>query len=575
MRKVFQFVAFAALISLGFSSCKVFQGASVNCSPDPIEVHADSIKYEIKASVPPKSGMKKGGTYVGEAKLGGVSQGKVVFSADKYPEVKKTGIDTTIKFRRAYEDKMNGNSLLIKQSYERKGKNFELPDVEDLCNCCITTSREVYEGSYLIFSEHAYQKEVKADRSAQFNFPKNVFDIQPGDYNKSDITAIGDFLKKKYITKKVVIEGFASPEGPYKRNVELSVERSKQVQMWLTEQLKAAGYDNYLDSTFFDIRVTNEDWDGFKQSIQSQSYPQETKNQIIQLVSAGLEPNDLEKQVMALVGGKDKVEFILAPLRRATIKMEGYEARRTDEEIDQISRDFARGSLSGNLKDTFEKEEWLYAVSRVSKISVKKVLLEAFRDAYPADARAFNDLGVIALLENDVNVGMNYLEKAYKLNTTDNAILNNLGVAYLKNGKYRDAKTSLESSVSATSTPEANFNLGVVLEKMARYNQAVQKFQVANELKGANYNAGLCKMLMGDVNGAKTSLNEAINQTGDEEAMPYYMLAVAGARSKDASLMGKNLRKACTIDSSLKAKARKDLEFRNYFTNNEFKAAVQ
>ena len=575
MRKVFQFVALATLISLGFSSCKVFQGASVNCSPDPIEVHADSIKYQIKASVPPKSGMKKGGTYVGEAKIGGVSQGKVVFSADKYPEVKKTGIDTTIKFRRAYEDKMNGNSLLIKQSYERKGKNFELPDVEDLCGCCITTSREVYEGSYLIYSEHAYQKEVKADRSAQFNFPKNVFDIQPGDYNKSDITAIGDFLKKKYITKKVVIEGFASPEGPYKRNVELSVERSKQVQAWLTEQLKAAGYDNYLDSTFFDIRVTNEDWDGFKQSIQSQSYPQDVKNQIIQLVSAGLEPNALERQVMALVGGKDKVEFILAPLRRATIKMEGYEARRTDAEIDQIAVDFVRGSGSGNLKDTFEKEEWLYAISRQDKPRAKKVLLEAFRDAYPADARAFNDLGVRSLISNDANTGMNYLEKAYKLNTTDNAILNNLGVAYLKNGKYRDAKTSLESSVSATSTPEANFNLGVVLEKMARYNQAVQKFQVANELKGANYNAGLCKLLMGDLNGAKTSLNEAINQTGDDEAMPYYVLAVAGARAKDASLMGKNLRKACSLDDSLKAKARKDLEFRNYYTNTEFKAAVQ
>lgn len=575
MSKVFQFVAFATIISLGFSSCKVFQGAAVNCSPDPIEVHADSIKYEIKASVPPKSGMKKGGTYMGEAKIGGVSQGKIVFSSDKYPEVKKTGIDTTLKFRRAFEDKMSGNSLMIKQSYERKGKSFELPDIEDLCNCCITTSRMVYEGSYLIFSEHEYQKEVKADRSAQFNFPKNVDEIQPGDYNKSDITAIGEFLKKKYITDKVVIEGFASPEGPYKRNVELSVERSKHVQAWLTEQLKAAGYTSYLDSTFFDIRVTNEDWDGFKKSIQSQSYPQDVKNQIIQLVSAGLDPNDLERQVMALVGGKDKVEFILAPLRRATIKMEGYEARRTDEEIDQIARDFARGSLEGSLKDTYEKEEWLYAISRVSKISIKKTLLESFRDAYPADPRAFNDLGVIALLQGDMDAGMNYLEKAYKLKTSDHAILNNLGVAYLKNGKYRDAKTSLESSVAASSTPEANFNLGVVLEKMARYNQAVQKFQVANELKGSNYNAGLCKLLMGDVNGAKTSLNEAITQTGDEMAMPYYLLAVAGARSKDASLMGKNLKKACSLDASLKDKARQDLEFRNYYTNTEFKAAVQ
>jgi hypothetical protein len=35
-----------------------------------------------------------------------------------------------------------------------------------------------------------------------------------------------------------------------------------------------------------------------------------------------------------------------------------------------------------------------------------------------------------------------------------------------------------------------------------------------------------------------------------------------------------NLRKACQIDSSLKDKARKDLEFRNYWNNTEFKAAI-
>ncbi|HHG84987.1 MAG TPA: hypothetical protein ENJ82_09595, partial [Bacteroidetes bacterium] len=407
MRKVFQFVAFAALISVGFSSCRLFKGATVNCTPDPIEVHADSIQFQLKASVPPKSGMKKGGTYIGEGKIGGVSVGKIVFSSEKYPNVKKTGIDTTLKFYRSYEAKMQGNSLLIKQDYERKGKTFELPDVENLCECCITTSHLVYEGTYMLFSEHDYQKEVRAERKAQFNFPKNIGEIQEGQYQKSDITAIGDFLKKKYNTKKVIIEGFASPEGPYKRNIELSVARSKQVQAWLTEQLKAAGYDSYLDSNFFDIRVTYADWDGFKQSIQTQPYSQDVKSQIISLVSAGLNPDKLEAKIMQLVGGKDKVEHILAPLRRATIYMEGFETRRTDAEIDKIAKDFAAGNFTGTLKSTFEKEEWMYAVSRMPKPSKKKVLLEAFRDAYPSDPRAFNDLGVIAIMHGETGAGMN------------------------------------------------------------------------------------------------------------------------------------------------------------------------
>lgn len=574
MRKTYLFAALAALLVMGFSSCKLFKGATVNCTPDPVEVHADSIRFQLKASVPPKSGMKKGGTYTGEAKFGSVSQGKVVFSTDKYPKVKKTGIDTTVSFRRPFDKSMDGNSLMIMQNYERKGKQFELPAIENLCECCITTSRLVYEGTYLIFSQHNYVKEVRAERKAQFNFPKNVWDIQPSDYSKSDITAIGDFLKKKYITKKVTIKGFASPEGPFKRNTELSINRSKQVKDWLITQLKDAGYTEYLDSNFFDVAVTYEDWDGFKASIQGQPYSEDVKKQIVTLVSAGLDPNDLENKIMQLVGGKEKVEYILAPLRRATIEMEGFEFRRTDAEIDKVANDFIDGKLQGNIKDLFKQEEWMYAISRQDKPARKKPLLEAYRDAYPADARAFNDLGVIALMENDADAGMNYLDKAYKLSTKDYAIQNNIGAAYVRNAKYKDAKDMLENSLAGRNTPEASFNLGVVLEKMARYNMAIERFNAASSLEGAYYNSGLCKLLMGDVNGAKSSLEEAVKQTGDKMAMPYYVLAIAGAKIKDPSLMTVNLRKACQLDSSLKDKARKDLEFRNYWNNTEFKAAI-
>lgn len=574
MRRVSYYLAFAVLASIGFSSCKVFKGASVNCTPDPIEVHADSIRFQLKASVPPKSGMKKGGTYTGEGKIGGVSVGKLVFSSDRYPNIKKLGADTTLKFARPFNEKMDGNSLMIKQDYERKGKTFELPEVENLCECCITTPRLVYEGTYLLYSEHNYVKEVRAERRAQFDFPKNVSDIQEGQYSKGDITAIGDFLKKKYNTKKVVIEGFASPEGPYKRNVELSVARSKQVQKWLSEQLKAAGYTQYLDSTFFDIRVTHEDWESFKNSIQSQPFPDDVKKQIVSLVSAGLQPDELENKVMQLVGSKEKVEYILAPLRRATIYMEGSETRRTDAQIDSIAQAFTNGALNGNLKDIFEKEEWMYAISRMPKPSKKKLLLEAFRDAYPTDSRAFNDLGVVSLMEGDNEAGLNYLDKAAKLNAKDAAVQNNLGVAYIKSGKYKEAKATLESSLAAKSSPEANFNLGVVLEKMARYNMAVEKFNAASSLNGAQYNAGLCKLVMGDLNGAKASLNEAAARSGDTDAMPYYLLAVAGSRSKDPSMLAINLRKACSIDGKLRDKAVKDLEFRNYYNNTEFKSAV-
>lgn len=573
MRKYSHLYAFMALLAMGFWSCKSFQGAGVTASPDPIEVHADSIKYEIKAQIPPKSKFKKGGVYTGEAKIGSFSQGKVVVSSERYPNIKKTGMDTAVTLKRGFDDKMDGNNLMIAQKYERKGKTFELPPVENLAQCCITTSRLVEENSQYIWSKHDYKKEVPLSLEARFNFPKNVDDIQEGDYKKSDINAIGDYVSKRTPTTKIWIEGFASPEGPYKRNVDLAKGRLEEVKTWLIGKLKEAGYTQYLDSTFIDIRTTSEDWAGFKKSIEGQPYSAEVKKQILDIVSGGLTEDQREAQIMALVGGKDKVEHILAPLRRATIKVEGFEWRRTDAQIDSIANAHATGKGAGKLKDIFKQEEWLYAISRQTKLNDKKVLLEAYRDAYPSDSRAFNDLGVIALMQGDAQTGMDYLDKASKLKS-DPAITNNLGVAYLKAKKYREAKEAFEKSLSSRGgSPETNFNLGVVLERMAMYNAAVEKFNAASNVNYSSYNAGLCKLLMNDINGAKSSLNEGTRQVKDH-ALTYYVMAIAGARSNDIGTLSLNLKKACEMAPSLKEKAKKDLEFRKYWNNAEFKAAV-
>lgn len=565
-------VTAVTVLILGYG-CKSFEGAAVTAKPDPIEVHADSIKYTVRASVPPKSGMKKGGVYMGEGKIAGRSQRKVVISTDKYPAIKKTGVDTTVKIQKPYFDDMDGNSLVLEQSYERRGKQFELPAIEDIARCCITTSRLVWENPQFIYSKHNYQKQVPVNQEAKFQFPKNVFDIQKDQYQKSDIVAIGDFLKKKYNAKKITIEGFASPEGPYKRNVMLSVNRSKEVQKWLIEQLKAEGYEEYLDTNFFDISVTHEDWPGFKTSVNSLPFDADVKSQILTIITNEPDEESREKKIMALVGGKDKVEQILAPLRRATVRIEGFEPRRTDEEIDKIAQDFVDGKLKENLKDLFEKEEWMYAISRHDNVDGKKSLLEAFREANATDFRAMNDLGAIYMSEGDKKKGMEMLEGAKKMNDKDHAVSNNLGVAEMMSKKYKDAKKNFEASLASKTSPEANFNLGVVLEKMGRYNMAIEKFGAASSVKGAAYNGGLCKVLNNDLAGAKADLTDAM-KSDKSHALSYYVMSIAGARASDASTMTTNLKKACELDGKLKAKAKKDLEFRKYWNSVEFKAAT-
>ncbi|MCS7073676.1 MAG: hypothetical protein NZ108_04330, partial [Bacteroidia bacterium] len=424
-----------SLVCMGLWGCKGFKGATVTVNPNPLEVHADSIKFSVKATIAPKSGFKKGGNYSGEVAIksagGTYSLGTTSISQTKFPDIKKNGASVSMDIQKPFEDGMNPGKLVAIGKYERKKKVKDLPEME-IGQCCITTSRLVYENDqYLYLSQnHTYQKVVPYNLDARFQFPKNVFDLQPGEFEKSEIRQIGEFLTKRYVASSITIVGFASPEGPFKRNQFLSVSRSREVQKWLIEQLKKEGYNNYLDSTFFKISTTSEDWDGFLSNLRSMNFPEDVNSKIVEIVSAGYEEDIKEKKIMALVGGAKKVEEILAPLRRATIRLEGFEPRRTDAQIDSVVQAFLSGRNTQPLSAAFQKEEWVYAMSRVTDVEAKKKLLREFVKTYSDDYRILNDLGVYSLQENKVDEGFDYLTKANKAKPNDYVILNNLGVAY-------------------------------------------------------------------------------------------------------------------------------------------------
>jgi tetratricopeptide (TPR) repeat protein len=152
--------------------------------------------------------------------------------------------------------------------------------------------------------------------------------------------------------------------------------------------------------------------------------------------------------------------------------------------------------------------------------------------------------------------------------------MNNLGVAYKNKKNLTEARSYYQSSMSSMSTAEVTFNMAVIDEKMAQYAEAAEKFNAVRNQAGALYNAGLCKLLMGDLAGAKTDL-ESSSRVDPNFALTYYVLAIVGARSSDTNLLVTNLKKAVSLDSKLADKAYKDLEFLKYKDNAEFKAALK
>ena len=55
-----------------------------------------------------------------------------------------------------------------------------------------------------------------------------------------------------------------------------------------------------------------------------------------------------------------------------------------------------------------------------------------------------------------------------------------------------------------------------------------------------------------------------IGAVKNADANTAYLAAVVAARTSDAAAVAQNLKKAVSLDSSLKAKAQKDLEFAKY-----------
>jgi tetratricopeptide (TPR) repeat protein len=584
-----------ALVAMGCGSYK--GGHQVKVSPDPLEVHGDTIKYAVRASVPPKTGFGKGMVINGALSLKGGADanasypaGSVKIAFEEVPNVDKDGASKSWNFTMPYQEAMNG-SVMVGKINVAKGTSApkDLGEMGNLAQCCITTSKMIdpnianktasmgggtARGSFFRNLPHSYKQKVEVTAEAKFQFPKDVFKIQANQYKKEDIVKIGEFLKMKYEQGKINIQGFASPEGKYARNQFLSINRSREVQKWLVEQLKKEGYNNYLDSNFFRITTTSEDWEGFKANLDQTKYSEDVKRQIIEIISAGLDEDEKERKIMALVGGENRVENILAPLRRATILMEANSIVRTDEQVDNMVSQFVNGSMSGDqLSSTFGQEEMLYAATRTSDPAAKQKVLAEYTKKYPSDARGFNNLGVAYMLSDNKDMAAEAFMKANEKKANDPVVLANIARVQMMRGNMADAANYGDAANKIAPSPIASYVKGVSAAKAGKYSQAAQQFEAAKDEPGAKYNSGVSKLLMNDLAGAKADLDGAVKEDPNNAAA-YYALAIVGARSGDTNIMLVNLKNSVQKDGKMSDKAAKDLEFRQYFASNEFKAAI-
>ena len=140
-------------------------------------------------------------------------------------------------------------------------------------------------------------------------------------------------------------------------------------------------------------------------------------------------------------------------------------------------------------------------------------------------------LGSLYLQQEQVDEGIDVLQKAENLAPEEEGILFTLGNAYFQKGDYQAALEKLEAGLDIdNNAPEALFDLGNTYLKLAELNKAIDSYEKAFEQENSFWpainNVGLVEYEQGNVDDAISKWETALG-IDSEQAEPKLALAVA------------------------------------------------
>jgi len=540
---------------LMLASCKNFQVKEEYfvVNPNPLEVQGGEVNYTVTGTFPEKTFIKKvvctatpelrweGGSVKGEPVT---LQGEKITGNNQVIEWKEGGTFTyngTFK----YQPEMAKSELYVTFEATKKGKPVEVEPVK-IADGVISTAElyaETAKGANTAGSKDAFQRIIKQAQDANIMFVIQQANVRSSETNSDAVKALKESLKnyaadtKNYAIDNLEISAYASPDGGFKLNDKLAAQREKNAANYAKNEVKKAKANAAIESKY-----TAQDWDGFK-SLVEQSNLQD-KDLIIRVLSMYDDPEKREAEIKNLSAVyKDLAADILPQLRRARLTLNYQIIGRSDEEIQEAYKTDA---------SVLSVEELLYAATLTEDKAEKKAIYTTASQNYPNDYRAFNNLGELAFQDGDLATAEANYKKALAIKADAPEVNTNMGLLCLAQSKPADAQTYFAKGGQSQENNEA---LGNMYIAQGQYERAL------TALKGSNTNGEALAMIMTkDYAGAQKVLGAVKNP----DANTAYLAAVVAAKTNDSAAVAQNLKKAVSLDPSLKEKAQKDLEFAKY-----------
>ena len=548
------YLPLVALLVIALSSCGKMGELSSDyftTNPEVLEAVGGKVPVTITGKFPEKYFKKNAIVEVtpvlrwngGEAKSQPATfQGEKVQGNDQTIAYKAGGT-YTMKANFDYVPEMAKSELYLDFKIKRGKKEYTIPSVKIADGVIATSELPTVGSANAAYAPDAFQRIIKQAQEAQIMFliqqanlrASELKSAEMKDFNKKVVEVNGD--TKNYKLNNIEVSAYASPDGGVKLNTGLAESRQNNAQKYLNKELKKGKINAQVDTKY-----TAQDWDGF-QTLVSKSNIQD-KDLILRVLSMYQDPEQRETEIKNISSVyKTLADEILPQLRRARLTANYDVIGRSDEEINEAFDKDAKG---------LSNEELLYAATLTSDNARKEAIYKKTTELYPADARAYNNLGKMAYAAGDLAKAEGYFKQALSKNANSAEANTNLGLIELNKGNVANAENYLSKSTGADAANEALGNLYI---KQGQYDRAVNAF---GDVK--TNSAALAQILAKDYNKAKNTLAAVKNP----DAYTDYLMAIVGARTNNADLVKSSMAKVAQKDAALAAKAQLDREFAKY-----------
>ena len=558
-------LAFLAVAGSLVTSCDLLKDLDYKVTPNPLEMHGDSVRVKVDVTFPEK-GIKKKAKAEITPMLGGTALKTVTVLGEKaegngdkiqYKPGGKMVYEDVIAYKPEFE---NADLMVTGKVYKgAKEKEGAFTDTK-IADATIITPFLVNKDFKVVYAKDEFKRVTEQTYVAQINFDKGKAIVKPTELKDKDIVDYSNWLTTAQTNPKIAIKtinvtGYASPEGEVAKNDNLSTERAEAAKKASMDLAKKAKNDKG-QTEVYNLSGRGEDFDGFKKELQASTMNEDEKNLIIRVLEMNSDPATRETEMRNM--GKTFTfldKNIFPKLRRSEITtvydLTGY----SDEELKAVSV---------ATPDSLDLEELLFTATLTNDLNEKLRLYNVAMKNYSNDYRAFNNAGAVLYQQNKMADAKAKFEKANSLK--DNAISkNNLGAVAGVAGDRTKAKQLLGQAKGAGS--EVNYNLGILNIQDGKYADAV-----ANLGTGNSFNKGLAQMLNGSADAAVKTIDGSADK---ETAQGYYLKAIAAARQNNVDGVVSNLKSSFGKDGSMKAKALKDREFLKFAENAAFTGIVK